>query len=189
VLALFAVTKVTASVLQQIAANATRRPHCNGGAAAHHGAAALRLCISAESVPLSANFFISAESGTSLHKSTDFCRKVHTFLRFLQKFKIYSISAERCTPFCRNLRFLQKGAHLSAKICRNLRFLQKSAERCTPLCRNLRFLQKSKISSISAEICRKVHTFLQKEIYRFLSAEIYRFLQKGAHLSAISAEI
>jgi hypothetical protein len=83
-----------------------------------------------------------------------------TFCKFLQKsahlsadFYINTISAERCTPFCRNLRFLQK-FKISAKIaeiCKKVcTFLQKynffrntiSAEMCAPFCRRCSFLQK-----------------------------------------------
>jgi hypothetical protein len=94
-----------------------------------------------------------------VYLSANFCRNLNFLQKgytFLQKFKI---SAERGTPFCRNLRFLKnlQKSYISAEgvpFCRNLRFMQKSyisAERYT-------FLQKFKIS---AEICRKLR-FLQK---------------------------
>ncbi len=110
------------------------------------------------------NLQISAERGTFLQisvekKSTDLCREGYTFLQisFLQ------ISAERGTPFCRNLQgytFLQisfsaESYTLSAEICRFL-FLQKSVP----------FLQRG--TPLSVDFCRK---------------EIYRSLQRGVHLS------
>ncbi len=141
---------------------------------------------------------------------------MHTFLQkvctSLQKSNVSAISADfaeicrKCTPFCRNLKFLQRGAHLSAEIaeildfCRNLQkvctSLQKSkvsaisadfaeiCRRCAPLCRNLRFLQNLQKGT---PFCRNIR-FLQKpksaisaEITEILDfcRKVHTFLQKS----------
>jgi hypothetical protein len=136
-----------------------------------------RNCISAEIL----NFCINLQKGVPLPvdfcrnlkflQKYNFCRKGHTFCRFLQKSKISEeICRNVCTflqklYFCRNLKFLQKGVPLPAEIV----FLQISAEMCAPFCRNLKFLHKFKIS---AERC----TSLQ------ISEENLRFLQKFAEI-------
>jgi hypothetical protein len=86
--------------------------------------------------------------------------------------KVAHLSAD----LCRNLIFLQKGAHflqIYAEIYRNLGFLHKSAEMCAPLCRNCISAERG---TLSVDFCRNL---------RFL-----QFLQKCVHLSAdlISAE-
>jgi hypothetical protein len=107
---------------------------------------------------------ISAESAEICRKCAPLCRNLQKVnLHFcrnlqkgvhlsLQKYKISAernlqISAERCTPFCRNLQIY---------------FYIK----CAPLCRNIRFLHKSYISAISAERC----TLYAESVH--LSAEI-----------------
>jgi hypothetical protein len=91
-------------------------------------------------------------------KGYNFCRN----LRFLQKYKISAISAERRTLLCRNaevLDFCRKGVPLSAE-------------------RYITLPQKLKIS---AEIRRKAYPSLQKSKVSAISAESVPF-------SAISAE-
>ncbi len=132
--------------------------------------------ISAIYAEICRNLRFMQKSAESVHTFCNFCREVHTFCNFcrevhtfcrnliflqkvctsLQKFKIsagyFLQSSAEGVPFCRNIRFLQRGAH----------FLQISVEMCT-------FLQKYKIYAesvhLSAEIlafcnfCREVHTF------------------------------